>query len=88
VGTILSNQNDVVGRPIVGQDAMLSIVDPASWGEQRNLTDTILIGSLLVVADLYDLHVPEAEGQNEKRSNNDVTDKTDAPAKGLVFFTL
>jgi hypothetical protein len=67
---------------------MLAVIDPASGSQQRNFTDPILVGSLLVIADLNDLHVPEAECQYEKRGNNDVTDKTDTPPKHLMFFTL
>src|SRR5262245_5328803 len=74
MGTILSNQNDVVRGAIVSKDTMLTVVDAAAWRQQRYFAYAILVCSLLVIGDLDDLHVPEAEDEDQQRRNNNVSD--------------
>src|SRR5262249_32823050 len=88
MGTILSNQNDVVRGAIVSKDTMLTVVDAAAWRQQRYFAYAILVCSLLVIGDLDDLHVPEAEDEDQQRRNNNVSDNISAPPKHLLFFTL
>ena len=43
---------------------MLAVVDATPGSGERNFPNTILFGSLLVVAELHDLSVPKAKAQD------------------------
>ena len=72
VALLIAQQQDGKRRVVVDDDAAFAVEDLAARREDGHLLDAVLFGELAVVLAVRDLQAPQAEGENEKNSQQDV----------------
>jgi len=76
--TVLANQNDVVGRTIVYENAVFAIENSASRRNNLNLLEAILVCELDESSRLRDLKMPESGNERQQHDTNDINAEINA----------